>query len=81
MREKKTLPIGIDDYKEACLKNVYLVDKSLLIKDIIDSGAEAFFIMRPRYFGKTLNMSMLQTFFENTGKDTSFYFKDKKYGK
>ena len=59
----KKLPIGISDFKEIINKNYYFIDKSLFIKEIIDSGAKATLIARPRRFGKTINVSMLQIFF------------------
>ncbi|MFH1831284.1 MAG: AAA family ATPase [bacterium] len=62
----KKLPIGLCDFEELITKNYYFVDKTLLIKDILDGGAKATLIPRPRRFGKTLNMSMLQCFFEKT---------------
>ena len=58
-------PVGIENYKEFIDKNYYYVDKTLLIKDIIDIGGKAVLFTRPRRFGKTLVLSMLQTFFEN----------------
>ncbi|MCD8200824.1 MAG: AAA family ATPase, partial [Clostridia bacterium] len=56
----------------------YYVDKSLLIKDLVDSQVEVSLITRPRRFGKSLNMDMLKTFFEKTDEDTSVYFRDLK---
>ncbi len=73
----RPLPIGTSDYIEAVTK-YYYVDKTLLIRDLLDKGTKVSLITRPRRFGKTLNMSMLQAFFENTGEDKSVYFKDKK---
>lgn len=71
------LPIGISDFKET-VTNYYYVDKTLLIKDFIDTLPKVSLFTRPRRFGKTLTMDMLRTFFENTGEDTSIYFKSKK---
>ena len=71
---KKQLPIGIDDFKEVITQNYYYVDKSLFIKEILDSGAKGTLIPRPRRFGKTLNMSMLRYFFEKTDESTSHLF-------
>jgi Predicted AAA-ATPase/PD-(D/E)XK nuclease superfamily len=56
------LPIGYSDFKKIIDEEFDFVDKSLLIKEIIDD-AEAILISRPRRFGKTLNMSMLRYFF------------------
>jgi hypothetical protein len=55
-------------------RGYYFVDKTLLIKDIIDNKAAVNLFTRPRRFGKTLNMSMLQYFFENSEKDNSYLF-------
>lgn len=71
------LPIGTTNYKKIC-DNYYYVDKTLMIKDILDDGTEISLFTRPRRFGKTLNMDMLRTFFEKRPEDTSRYFKDKK---
>ena len=61
----KPLPIGIDDFKKLMERDCYFVDKTLLIKDIIDNKAEVNLFTRPRRFGKTLNMSMIQYYFED----------------
>ncbi|MCD8205289.1 MAG: ATP-binding protein [Clostridia bacterium] len=65
------------DFKDI-VSNFYFVDKSLLIKDLIDEHDKATLITRPRRFGKSLSLSMLETFFEKTESDTSVYFKDLK---
>ena len=77
----KPLPIGIDDFKKLMERDCYFVDKTLLIKDIIDNKAEVNLFTRPRRFGKTLNMSMIQYYFEDmrdeyTGekRDNSYLF-------
>lgn len=75
--KKLPLPIGITDYAQI-VSQCYYVDKTLLIKDILDGAAAISLFTRPRRFGKTLNMNMLRTFFEKTQEDTSKYFKDKK---
>jgi len=64
--EKKRIPTGIDDYKELIEKNFYFVDKTLLIKEILDFQEKVNLFTRPRRFGKTLNMSMLLYYFEDT---------------
>ena len=71
------LPIGNTDYKETCSENYY-VDKTLLIKELLDENTKIVLFTRPRRFGKTLNMDMLRTFFEKTSEDNSQYFKNKK---
>ena len=70
----KPLPIGVDNFKDIRLNNYYYVDKTLLIKDIIDSKAKVNLFTRPRRFGKTLNISMIQYFFENGKDDNSYLF-------
>ena len=77
MIKKLPVPIGRTDYKKICEHNYY-VDKTLLVRDILDEGADIVLFTRPRRFGKTLNMDMLRTFFEKTDVDTSKYFIDKK---
>ena len=73
---ERPLAIGNDIFED--MPGSYYVDKTLLAKDIINSTAKVILFTRPRRFGKTLNMTMLQTFFEIPidGKDTSHYFKD-----
>lgn len=73
---RKQLPIGIDDFEKIITQNYYYVDKSLFIKEILDSGATATLITRPRRFGKTLNMSMLECFFEKAEKSRRQLFDD-----
>lgn len=64
---KKALPVGVDDFKKIITDNYYYVDKTCLIKELLDLKGEANLFTRPRRFGKTLNLSMLQYFFEDTG--------------
>lgn len=71
----KPLPIGVDDFKKLIDENYYYVDKTLLIKELLDNKGEVNLFTRPRRFGKTLNMSMLQYFFEKTEEDNSYLFK------
>jgi hypothetical protein len=69
------LPIGVSDFKQLIETDYYFVDKSLLIKDIIEDGAVIILIPRPRRFGKTLNLSMLHYFFNATsGENNSHLF-------
>lgn len=76
--ERKPIGLGEISYKDISTKSYY-VDKTLMIKDIIDSNVKVSLFTRPRRFGKTINMSMLRVFFEkNESEDTSIYFKDKK---
>jgi len=62
----KKLPIGLSDFAELIEKNYYFVDKSMFIKELLDSGAKTTLFPRPRRFGKTLNLSMIRYFFEKT---------------
>jgi len=70
----KPLPIGIDNFEMILTRGYYFIDKTLLIKDLIDNKASVNLFTRPRRFGKTLNMSILQYFFENSKKDNSYLF-------
>lgn len=76
-KKKLSLPIGLSDYKRASTE-YYYVDKTLMIRDFLDEGAQVSLFTRPRRFGKTLNMDMMRVFFEKTEEDTSIYFRDKK---
>ena len=71
----KKIPIGISDYRELKTNNYYPVDKSMIIKEFLDSSAKVTLITRPRRFGKTLNMSMMAEFFDIT-KDSKDIFQD-----
>ena len=79
MEKKKRIPIGIEFYKQMVEKDYYYVDKTLLIKDILDQGGQVTLFTRPRRFGKTLALTMLRTFFEaemdrkGERKDNSHY--------
>ena len=68
----KGLPIGIENFKKLIDKNVYYVDKSKLIEDLINE--EVILYTRPRRFGKTLNMSMLYYFFSIKQKENAYLF-------
>ena len=72
--ERKPLPIGIEDFKEVIDLNYYFVDKTLMIKELFESQVKIGLFTRPRRFGKTLNMSMLQRFFENTEESNTYLF-------
>ena len=80
MERKKRIPVGIEFYKRMIEKDYYYVDKTLLIKDILDQGGQVTLFTRPRRFGKTLALTMLRTFFEaeidrdGELKDNSHYF-------
>ena len=72
----KKIPIGIENFKEIIDKNCYYIDKTLMIKDIIDNCTKVNLYTRPRRFGKTLNMSMIKYYFKKTNEDNSYLFKD-----
>ena len=64
MREL-SIPVGVSDFEEIRKNGYYYIDKSGLIKELLDStGTEVTWITRPRRFGKTLGMSMLENFFD-----------------
>jgi len=70
----KPVPVGNsgwEDFSQTC----YTVDKTLLVKELIDDGTTVALFTRPRRFGKTTALRMLKAFFEKTPKDTSFLFK------
>lgn len=56
--------VGTDDFKKLLLNSDVFVDKSLLVKDIIEDSGDVILITRPRRWGKSLNMDMLRKFFE-----------------
>ena len=69
--KKKPLPIGISDFKTATT-SYYYVDKTGLISELIRNGGMVNLFTRPRRFGKTLNMSMLEYFFSIEGDKSIF---------
>lgn len=64
MKKKAAIPVGYEDLKEIIEQNMYYVDKSLMIKELLDTPAKVSLFTRPRRFGKTLNLSMIRRFFE-----------------
>jgi hypothetical protein len=70
----KHIPIGESDFKNLIEGNNYYVDKSLLIKEIIDDDSLVILLPRPRRFGKTLNMTMIRYFFEVSDEDRGDLF-------
>ena len=79
--DRLAVPIGVDDYRKISTEGYYYVDKTLLIKELLDLKGMVNVFMRPRRFGKTLNLSMLRYFFEKTEEDNSLLFRDKKIWK
>ena len=65
MENKKTLKISNSDFKQIVENNLYFVDKTLLIYDFFTSGSYISLMPRPKRFGKTLNLSMIEYFFDN----------------
>ena len=71
---KLPLPIGVSDFKRVSEEYCY-VDKTLLIRDVLDGHYAVTLFTRPRRFGKSLNMDMLRVYFEQSEEATSVYFK------
>ena len=67
-----SMPVGLDNFREMIAREYYFVDKTKFIKELLDSNAMVTLITRPRRFGKTLAMRMLQEFFDinAAGRDT-----------
>ena len=65
--EKKRLPVGLENFEQIINDNYYYVDKTGLISELIRNGGMVNLFTRPRRFGKTLNMSMLEHFFSIEG--------------
>lgn len=70
------VPLGLDDFRKLREQGLLYVDKSYLIRDVLDRGAQSILLPRPRRFGKTLNLSMLRCFFEKRAEDFSHLFAD-----
>lgn len=69
---KKKLPIGIENFEKIRREDFYYVDKTAMIRDLLYKWGEVNLFTRPRRFGKSLNMSMLKSFFE-IGCDKSLF--------
>lgn len=72
MKTMKKLPIGIEHFEEMRREDFYYVDKTGMIKELLENKAKVNLFTRPRRFGKSLNMSMLKYFFEY-GCDSSLF--------
>ena len=72
MKESFKLPVGIDDFEKIRKNSFYYVDKTKLIEQLFSNWGEVNLFTRPRRFGKTLNMSMLKSFFE-IGADPALF--------
>ena len=60
---RKPMPVGVEDFRKLVTRGYCFIDKTRFIKDYIDAQGEVTLITRPRRFGKTLTLSMLQYFF------------------
>ena len=60
---RKKLPIGVENFEELRHEDFYYVDKTYMIRDILRNLSKVTLFTRPRRFGKSLNMSMLENFF------------------
>ena len=60
----KPLPVGVDNFEHLISRGYYFVDKTWFIKELLDKKSSVNLFTRPRRFGKTLNMSMLEAFFD-----------------
>ena len=69
---RKKLPIGIENFEEIFKEGFYYIDKTDMIKDLLNNWGKVNLFTRPRRFGKSLNMSMLKNFFE-IGSDPSLF--------
>ena len=78
------IAIGVEYYKKMIDKNAYYVDKTMMIRDLLDQTSSVNLFTRPRRFGKTLMLNMIRTFFEDERTyegekiDNSRYFAGKK---
>ena len=66
---KKALPVGVENFEDIVKSEYYYVDKTMFIKELLDLKGKVNLFTRPRRFGKTLNLSMLRYFFEDTGHE------------
>ena len=70
--ERLKLPVGIESFEEIRREGFYYIDKTGLIRDLLNNWGKVNLFTRPRRFGKTLNMSMLKSFFEIGADKTLF---------
>lgn len=76
----KPLPVGVDDFEKLITRGYYFIDKTLLVKELLDKKGDVNLFTRPRRFGKTLGLSILKYFFEDIReaggekKDNSYLF-------
>lgn len=74
---RKAIPLGVVDYETLKNLNYYFIDKSMMISEFLRRKSTVTLITRPRRFGKTINISMMASFFDMT-KDSKEIFKDTK---
>ena len=74
---RKAIPLGVVDYETLKNQNYFFIDKSMMIYDFLMRKSTVTLITRPRRFGKTINMSLMSSFFDIT-KDSKEIFKDTK---
>lgn len=72
VKERKRLPVGVENFEQIINDNYYYVDKTGLISELLRNGGLVNLFTRPRRFGKTLNMSMLEHFFSIEGEQSIF---------
>lgn len=72
MAGKMKLPVGIEDFEQIRKDDFYYIDKTGMIRELLNNMSYVSLFTRPRRFGKTLNMSMLKYFFE-TGSDPTLF--------
>ena len=72
MQELKKLPVGFENFQEIRKLDFYYVDKTKLVEQLLENWSKVNLFTRPRRFGKTLNMSMLKSFFE-IGADRTLF--------
>ena len=72
MSEKKKFPIGVENFEKIRSADFYYIDKTGLLKELLTNWAKVNLFTRPRRFGKSLNMSMLKSFFEVIGSHSNW---------
>lgn len=82
----RTIGIGLQDFEKICIENIFYVDKTMFIKEWWESKDDVTLITRPRRFGKTLTMSMLEEFFSVDYANSKLFegmhiWKEEKYRK
>ena len=71
--QKINISVGVSDFEKIRKAGYYYIDKSGLIRGLLESSAEVTLLTRPRRFGKTLGMSMLANFFDITKDSRSLF--------